>query len=554
MMRAHALNILLSLTAVHCVAPTGDGDDSPADETGSGDTDTDIVAETGHPTNLEVTEGGVVICASPADRASAKFDGLAGPSPTATVHRYAGGGSTLADFTGDDVLDIVSTSQTSVGFFRSEIGEPFNREVIATRPPMDDHGFFSSTAADYDGDADLDLFVTHYGGTNLLLQNDGTGSFTDVTDLAGLAGPADARSTASAWADIDADGDLDLFVGAHGNEWQVETFDDLPPGDPSGLFENQGDGTFIDRSSWLPQSVHNAYTFLGGFHDVDNDGDMDLYTINDFGQNAAPNQLIWNNGPGAWVGDNDALGLDAGVAGMGLAAGFLNDDEYIDFAIPAWGRILLFTSANDVWFESAAALGVGPRDGSTQEVAWASEFADLDNDGDQDLLMAFGYLETHLGINEPRQPDAVFIQQEDDTFKDEGAAWDFELETNTRSFALGDWNSDGWLDVVQNSTNGKVRLFASRCGDEAWLRFRFRSPGMNRFGVGTKVEVFSGSQRWIRVVTAGGTGFAASGPPEVHVGLGDIHQIDRVVIHWPDGTSNEVGALDTRQLVTFTQR
>ena len=116
------------------------------------------------------------------------------------------------------------------------------------------------------------------------------------------------------------------------------------------------------------------------------------------------------------------------------------------------------------------------------------------------------------------------------------------------------FDGDGWIDVVHNSTNGKVRLFASRCGEEAWLRLRFRSAGMNRFGVGTKVEVFSGSQRWIRVVTAGGTGFAASGPPEVHVGLGDIDQVDRVVIHWPDGQTHEVGALDTRQLVTFTQR
>jgi hypothetical protein len=93
----------------------------------------------------------------------------------------------------------------------------------------------------------------------------------------------------------------------------------------------------------------------------------------------------------------------------------------------------------------------------------------------------------------------------------------------------------------------------STCDDSAWLRIRLHQPGMNRFAVGAWIVAHAGDERWTGVVRAGGTNHASGGPPEIHLGLGDVDAIDVLEIHWPDGETSRVLGVDTRRVLDVTR-
>jgi hypothetical protein len=101
--------------------------------------------------------------------------------------------------------------------------------------------------------------------------------------------------------------------------------------------------------------------------------------------------------------------------------------------------------------------------------------------------------------------------------------------------------------VLKRFVDEVASLHLSRCGDDAWLRVDLRQDGPNPRAVGATVTVEAGGRAWTRRLHAGGTGFAAGQPPEVHIGLGDLDAIDRGRVRWPDGGETVTGALDTRQ-------
>ena len=236
---------------------------------------------------------------------------------------FVGSGVSVADLDGDGGMDVLAARRDGVyllGAHGRRLRLPDSARATAAIP------------GDADGDGDLDLAVVRYGEPFRLFRQDEGSVWVDATAEAGLVTPADLRAAVASWADADGDGDLDLFVGAHGG--LAGSRGEPSPG--SRLFEARGDGTFEDRSDALPESVRAAHAFAAGWHDLDRDGARDLYVVSDFGEHW-PSRLLWGGDGLHLQADDGAAGLDLVIHGMGLGVGDLDGDADLDVVVPGWG-------------------------------------------------------------------------------------------------------------------------------------------------------------------------------------------------------------------------
>ena len=344
-------------------------------------------------------------------------------------------------------------------------------------------------AGDYDGDGDVDLFVVRGDlGPNLLYRNDGGNRFVDVAVAAGVASTNPAggayRHSGPTFADIDGDGDLDLFVGG------IE-------GDPNVLFENRGDGTFEDATSGSGlDTIGAANTISAAFGDYDLDGDLDLMLAH-WGT-ARPEDV--NGGRGdtesLWRNDSDAGGIrfssvseaagiaPAVIAGVGGLVDFGSDSRDYDYSFtPTFARIdgdaypdLLVVSDfgnSRLFMNSGGAGGSYAFSDVTDPTViidrngMGSAVGDVDNDGDLDWFVTaiFGAGETvgnRLYINDGAG------RLEDFTVNagvaDGGWGWaacfaDFDLDGNLDIFHTNGWNNPNAIDDFEND---RSRLFMSQ--------------------------------------------------------------------------------------------
>jgi hypothetical protein len=205
------------------------------------------------------------------------------------------------------------------------------------------------------------------------------------------------------------------------------------------------------------------------------------------------------------------------------------------------------------WLDVALSLSIYPNSTRDQMVGWGAEFGDVDNDADLDAVVAYGYIGTvHPNWENPAaQPDAIYLQGEDGSFDDVAPSWGMADAGSSRGFTMADMNGDGYLDLLKRDLSGPNLMWMSRCGDESWLIVRPRmDEGANRFAVGSRVWVEADGIMHQGDVRAGGSSFASSGPPEVHIGLGDATAVDSLVIRWPDGERSRVEGVAVNQVVT----
>ena len=416
---------------------------------------------------------------------------------------------------------------------------------------------FGGSVADYDGDGDLDVFLSRYREPNILLENDGSGNFQDVAAARGVLGAADHFSGSSAWSDFDNDGDLDLFVSGHGYVIEgAAPRSELEPGNRSYLYTNDGLGNFTDASALLPDAFHDTYTFIGTWVDLDRDGWTDLYGVNDLGNAYLPCSFMWSQEGEGFRMDDNASGLDVDVAGMGLAFGDLNDDGIDDFLVTAWDRMkfMLSSPALGMWIDYSVDRGFVPDAASDQVVGWGAEFGDMDNDQDLDAAVVFGKLTTAFISNPHDQPDGLWIQQDDQSFVDEATGWGVADRGVGRGLVVSDLNGDGWLDIAKADVSGPSVVHLSNCGEASWLRINLRDETTaNTHAVGARVRVQT-SQGWMeRTLVAGGTGYGSGSYPEAHFGLGDEEEALDVEIFWPDGSTQRIGQQPARHVLTITR-
>ncbi len=543
--------------------PAVDGD-TDTEPDADADTDADSDADT-DPSLL--TLGEERICFEPGLRFGAAWDIDTYEVPMASDLWIWGGGAIAVDLNCDVHVDVVMPSEFGASVLINDGVGGFEQDE-AFFAPLDLTWGTGGSVADYDGDGDLDLFYTRYDEPNVLLRNDSC-AWVDVSVEAlpdvdvtfdssvvpqrTVNARTGYKSMVSSWADMDHDGDLDLYVGNYGivDETGTPTADFLPA-DPNLLLLNNGDGTFSNESDRLPVQVHDCYDYAGGFFDFTGDGWPDLYTVCDFGI-AFPNAFITNvNGTLAYdpLSSNGLQGLD--VTGMGLGIADLNDDDIPDILISEWNKMRLFQSSDDYWLQILDS-NIEPNGLFDQKVAWGTELIDVDNDGDDDAPVAFGSVnnENPVWKNALHQPDAIFVNDGQQQFTDEAIALDYAQDGVSRGFAVADFNGDGWLDIVKRDLLGANTAHISRCGDAGWIDVELADTGSeNTFGIGATIQVIADGEAQRRWMVAGGLNFASGGPPVAHFGVGTSSLVETLSVQWSDGTEQVFHDVPVRRRVT----
>ena len=504
-----------------------------------------------------------------------------------------GAGVVVFDFNGDGLQDIYVASKPSWdespdqidganALYRNDGNGTFTD--VAAEAGVDELMGLSNggCAADYDNDGDQDLYVTNWGASKLF-RNDGAGSFVDVTDRAGLADPDPSyRSMGCAWGDYDRDGYLDFVVVRHMEESDMEAFDlrlFYLAVRPLGLFHNNGDGTFTEVSHLLgdtapPSKIPGEYGnlwgagFQPGWVDFDNDGDSDLYVVNDFGRDVQPNVLWRNDGPAAggdWLFQDISQDsrTDVPMFGMGLAVGDYDRDGHFDLYVTnIEDNVLLRNNGDGLTFtETATVAGVGMGAFQRrQRVSWGTVFLDYDNDGWEDLYVASGHLDSDRFTNHRHQPNLLLRNTGQSTFEDVSSISGADDRGVGRGVAYGDFNNDGCLDLyvanlgLAGDEAQSARLFQNSCAwDANWLHIRAVGTTSNRDGIGARVTVVAEGNTQIREITAGSSNKSQSMLP-AHFGLGRATKADSVQIRWPSGIVQTLHDVPANQRLTIVER
>ena len=458
------------------------------------------------------------------------------------------GGSVMEDFDGDGDLDLMASSsglRDQLRYFRNNGDGSFDDATIEAGLEGIVGGL-NLVPADYDNDGHADVLVLRGAWSNRphpnsLLRSNGDGSFTDVTEAAGMLRGAPTQT--AAWGDYDNDGDVDLFVG---NESELS----LAHSYPSQLFRNNGDGTFSDVAHLAGVQVVG---FVKGvaWGDYDNDGRLDLY----LSRLEEPNHLFRNAGPSAdgqwsfrevtatagveaplnsfptWFFDYDNDGwLDLYVAGFRDSV----DDivaEYLGERRPS-GHPVLYRNQGDGTFADVTAAAGLDRSMPTM----GSNYGDLDNDGFPDLYLGTGspYLEMLV-------PNRVFRNAGGERFEDVTTAGGFGHIQKGHGVSFGDVDHDGDQDVFmvlggafEGDPSQNVLLLNPGHG-HAWITLRLRGTASNRLAVGARITVRVATPEGDRTVhaTAGSGGSFGASTLQQEIGLGAATRIRELTVVWP---------------------
>ncbi len=464
--------------------------------------------------------------------------------------RWGARGVVVADFDGDGHVDVLVPQFSEPARYLVGDGTGALVESTGKLPAMTPMtGLVGGSAADIDGDGDLDVMMYGQLSPPVVLVNDGNGSFEGTSHLE-WDGDFPGCGGSAAWADFDIDGDLDLFYGRLGGAREDDV---LVCG--SRLLVNDGTGEFTDESdTHLDPLAQEVHALAAGWVQFDDDIWPELYIVADaiFESSSVPieghtDKLVDNSAEGMFLDPANQQGLDIKLAGMGLAAGDLNEDGRTDVAVAGWGEVKVLRSTTSVWVDQSGAWGIIPRTDVHQLVAWGGEFVDMDANGELDLAMGFGAAEG----DEKQQPDALWMQKAG-VWKDEAPAWAFDDMTATRGFVVADLNEDGWPDIVKRELGGVITTHVSNCGANGVLSVLLDdATSNNRLAVGALIKTTVGDTLRSRRVTAGSTSMASGGPPDVFFGFGDSDWVDDVTVVWPDGEVVSYGGLGTRQRIVI---
>ena len=482
-----------------------------------------------------------------------------------------GGGVAFLDFDGDGLLDIffVNGGETPHGKSSSPVRNALYRnlgngkfEEVAAKAGVDRINFYGMgvTAADFDNDGFTDLYITGYP-SSALFHNNGNGTFTEVTEQAGVAN-AGRWAAGAAWLDIDRDGRLDLLVTNYAqfsfndekkcsiNGVRAYCAQTAYTGMPLTLYHNDGHGKFSDisESSGVAKFVGRALGVVA--LDVNDDGWTDLFIARD----ASPNLLLINQKNGTFrdVAPQAEIAYDAAgmaKAGMGVDAADVNGDGRPDFVITNFNdqyHSLLVSTSSDVYDDQTTKSNLARY--TKKFVGWGVHYIDFDNDGNLDLLIVNGHINeavesTRVDI-QYKEPPLLLRNDGNGAFLDmrDKAGPAFQTNYSARGLAIGDWNNDGHTDAVFTCLDAPPVLLRNDTGrGRAWIGFELQGTASNRDAIGAKITVEAGRKKRVRQIT-GGSSYLSSHDKRVVIGLGSGEGLSTVTaeIRWPNGNLQRV--------------
>ena len=483
------------------------------------------------------------------------------PTPQKYLIETMPGGVALLDYNNDGLLDIflvnggrvTSPMQTPESFDRSNplywnrlyrqnkdgTFTDVTKEAGLANAGDGNYGM-GVAVGDYDNDGYPDIYVTNYG-KNTLYHNNGNGTFTDVTEKAGVA--AGGWSESAGFVDYDNDGKLDLFVTRYmewdtkrsktcGGEWHTYCPPEEFPATTSILYHNRGDGTFEDVSQRSGIAAKKGRGLGVAFADYDDDGFTDIFVANDGMQQF----LFHNNGNGTFT----EVGMSAGAAlsedgrrlsGMGVVFQDYDNDGRPDIIVTELPREIYGVYHNEgkgAFSYQSLQTGLGVL--SSGSSGWGVGLEDFDNDGWKDLFVAQGHVLDNVEAIDPslhyrELPLLAMNHQGRFEQTDPGMT----SPVAGRGAAFGDLNNDGWQDVVMTVLGDHPQVFLNRGGKQHWLVVKLRGTRSNRDGLGARVRV-NGQTRF---ATTSGSYLSAS-DKRLHFGLGAVDTAT-IEIDWPSG-------------------
>lgn len=428
-------------------------------------------------------------------------------------------GAAAADYDGDGAVDLFVTGVRGNALYRNR-GDGTFEEVTRQAGLQAEKGgerwAVSAGWFDYDRDGDLDLFVANYvrwnpetepvcgdllkkaptychprlyqGTANQLYRNNGDGTFTDVSEAAGLS-TATGKGMGLSIADLDGDGWPDVFVGN-------DTV-------PNSLFFNNRNGTFRESAFEAGVALTDdglAVSSMGAdLRDIDNDGRPDVFF------SALTNEtwpLYRNLGERVFAEITYPSGVGkATLPYTGWSVGIQDFD-------------------NDGWKDLFVAGG----DVNSNTESYSSRAS--------------------------RQPNRLLRNRDGKSFEDLTEASGLGKGTIAlhRGAAFADFNNDGCMDAVITRLGESPVLLENRCPEaNAWIGFELRQPGKNREAIGATITLYLSDGRTLTNASNGASGYLSSGERRIHFGLGKAERVERVTLRWPDGAVEERGGLRVRQ-------
>lgn len=470
-----------------------------------------------------------------------------------------GGGAAWLDFDRDGVLDLFQVNGCRLVEAASGSPDFVSRLFLGRRGDgflavPDDRGAAvsrygqGSAGGDFNADGFPDIFQSSYG-PNVLLENNGDGTFTDITDLAGVGD--DRWSTSVLWLDVDADGDLDLYVVNYLDTTLENSklceYAGVPgycgPGQynavPDRVYLNQSDGTFREAAEELGLVADSGKGLVIIATDFDNDLVPEIYVGNDM----TPNFLFVRQ-PGEAVRYREVAtasgaaqsGDGMNEATMGIGCSDFDNDGLVDLYLTHYFHMknTFYRNAGDLLFDDMSRV-MGVAQASYDRLGFGIAPLDFDRDGFDDLFIATGHV---LGPKvEPNEMNPQLIhnvggRRFEDIAAEAGPY--FQKQYLGRGVAAADFDDDGDRDVLVTHLDHPAALL--RNDTEAgghYLGIRFQTES-RMAPVGARVTVKAGDRQSTRMVNAGGS-YLSTGDERLLFSLGDDATTASVEILWPSG-------------------
>lgn len=446
---------------------------------------------------------------------------------------YLGNGVSFCDFDNDGWDDVTLATGTNVPvlFFKNINGTFVQQSFILNDPQYETK---QVNWVDYDNDGDKDLFVTSNSNRNILYNNDGNFAFTDVTFEAGFP-LTSLKSYGASWGDYNNDGYLDVFI-SNRDENFIQ---------PNYLYKNNGDGTFSDVSAQA--GIHNTskLSFCAAFFDFNNDGWQDIYVSNDKVVNK--NVLYKNKGDGTFIDVSQSSGTNIGIDAMTVTIDDFNSDGFFDIYVtndPA-GNVFLKNNGNGTFTNIAASSGT-----LFNSIGWGAVFLDADNDNDLDL-----YVSGSLDGSNPNYRSAAFYQNMgNEMFVIPTTAGFVNDNRSSYSNAIGDYNNDGYPEIVVNNTNNQHLSFWENqtSSTNNWLKIKLQGTTSNRDGIGSVIEISINGNKQYRY-TLCGEGYLSQNTNSELFGLGAHTTVDYVKVTWLSGAVDVIYNVSNNQSLTIVE-
>jgi enediyne biosynthesis protein E4 len=418
-------------------------------------------------------------------------------------------GAVVGDYNNDGWPDLLVTCFGGVVLYRNNGDGTFTD--VTKQAGLGHDSLWATGAAfgDYDGDGYVDLFVSHYvdlqisdlpkfgstkdckyrgievqcgpkglkGSPDNLYHNNGDGTFTDLSQKAGVGDPQNYFGLSAVWSDFDGDGNLDLFVANDGQK--------------NYLYQNDGHGHFTDIALAAGVAVS---------------------------QDGAEQANM-----GVALGDYIHTGRSA------IAISHFSDEYAVLYRND--GRM----NFSDASYDS----GIAPD--TKLYVGWGAEFVDIDNSGWLDFFLVNGHVypqvDTLVAGSRYREPKLLYLNQHDGTFKNisklVGPA--IQIPQVSRGVAMGDLFNDGRVEIVIENLTGSPMILQPQGGPaNHWISFTLEGTESNRLALNARIRVTSGNLVQTSELLSGGS-YLSQNDLRIHFGLGARVTVDKVEILWPNG-------------------